>query len=93
MKFIALLLLPCTFTGCMTMDKAKGFLEKKKALDDICAKEFPAQTTGVNDSAYKAGRARIDSIFTDWKRGIDSIFEDLRCKEPSIFQNKGLFSH
>lgn len=74
MKFTALAVVLCLMlSACLTVDKAQRHLEKKKVLDDICAAEFPAKTTGQDSAAYKAGMAKIDSLFEAYYSAISGI--------------------
>lgn len=65
-RIFAPLILCLALSACLTVDKAKGFLRDKKQLDDICAQEYPAKTTGVDSADYKKAMEKIDSLLNEF---------------------------
>lgn len=73
--FIALVVLIAILSGCITPERATGYLKKKRLLDDVCAVEFPVRVTGYDSAEYEASLEELDSLI--------ATFEDLTGEAPA----------
>jgi len=67
----AMFLLSLLLSGCMTPNKAVGYLKKKHLLADTCAANYPV----LADTVYKDGEVVVDVVYLpgDTVRAVDTV--------------------